>query len=77
MLLVAELRSEISYGVGKVPCGPREIAVVYRYADGRFTATSPDLTDLEISGRSLDETRKLVRQDLAGFLDPAVKVIER
>ena len=57
--------------------GPREITVVYRYADGSFTATSPDLTGFAISGRSLHETRDLVRQDLAGFLDPAIKVIER
>lgn len=57
--------------------GPREITVVYRYADGSFTATSPDLTGFEVSGQSLHETRGLVQQDLAGFLDPAVKVIER
>jgi hypothetical protein len=54
----------------------RQLTVVYRYADGIFTATSPDLTGFEVSGRSLYETRNLVQQDLAGFLDPAVEVIE-
>jgi hypothetical protein len=56
---------------------PREITVVYRYADRSFNASSPDLTGFEVSGPSLYETREQVRQDLAGFLDPAVKVIER
>lgn len=56
---------------------PQQITVVYRYADGSFTATSPDLTGFGISGRSLHETRGLVKQDLAGFLDAAVKVMER
>jgi hypothetical protein len=56
---------------------PREITVVYRYADGSFTASSLDLAGFEVSGRSLHEIRELVRQDLVGFLDPAVKVIER
>jgi hypothetical protein len=55
---------------------PRRLTVVYRYADGIFTATSPDLTDLEVTGRSMYETRKLVHQDLDDFLDPAVEVIE-
>jgi hypothetical protein len=57
--------------------GPRRIAVVYRYANGTFTATSPDIAGFEISGPSLDQTRRLVQQDLIGFLDPAVEVIER
>jgi hypothetical protein len=56
--------------------GPREITVLYRYADGRFTATSPDVTGFKISARSLHETRSLVQHDLADFLDPAVKVVE-
>jgi hypothetical protein len=55
----------------------RHVTVVYRYADGSFTATSPDLTGFGISGRSLRETIELVKQDLAGFLDPAVEILER
>src|SRR5689334_2547483 len=54
----------------------RQLRVVYRYADGIFTATSPDLTDLKITGRSMYETRRLVREDLDGWLDPGVEVIE-
>ena len=56
---------------------PRQLRVVYRYADRTFTATSPDLTGFEVSGPNLDLTRRLVRQDLAAYLDPAVEVIER
>src|SRR5260370_15107071 len=56
---------------------PRGVTVVYRYADGVFTATSPDVRGFRTTGRSLHETRSLVRQDLSQFLDPAVKVLER
>jgi hypothetical protein len=56
---------------------PREVIVVYRYADGIFRATSPNVTGLRITGTSLHETRGLVRQDLERFLDPAVEVVER
>lgn len=56
---------------------PRQLTVVYRYADGGFTATSPNLTGFTVSGPSLHETQQLVQQDLARFLDPAVKVVER
>jgi predicted RNase H-like HicB family nuclease len=56
---------------------PREVTVVYRYADGIFTAASPDVRGFQTTGRSLHETRSLVRQDLSQFLDPAVKVLER
>jgi len=56
---------------------PREVTVVYRYTDGIFTATSPDVRGFRTTGRSLHETRSLVQQDLSQFLDPAVKVLER
>lgn len=56
---------------------PRKLTVVYRYADGIFTATSPDLAGFRVTGRSLHETRGLVREDLEDFLDPAVEVIEQ
>jgi len=56
---------------------PRAITVVYRYADRIFTATSPDVRGFRITGRSLHETRDLVRQDLERFLDAVVEVRER
>lgn len=56
---------------------PREVNVIYRYADGIFTATSPEVKGFRITGRSLHETKGLVRQDLGQFLDPAVKLLER
>ena len=55
---------------------PRTITVVYRYADGIFTATSPEIKGFRTTGPSLYETRGLVQQDLERFLDPAVKVWE-
>ena len=55
----------------------REVNVVYRYVDGIFTATSPEVKGFRTTGRSLSEIRSLVRQDLSQFLDPAVKVRER
>jgi hypothetical protein len=54
----------------------RKITIVYRYTDGRFYATSPDLTGFDLSGGNLHETRQLVREDLARFLDPAVELRE-
>lgn len=54
----------------------RTITIVYRYTDGRFYATSPDLTGFDMSGENLYETRQLVREDLARFLDPAVRLRE-
>lgn len=56
---------------------PRQVTVIYRYADGRFTATSPEIRGFRTSGPSLHETRSLVRQDLDRFLDPPVNVLER
>jgi hypothetical protein len=56
---------------------PRQVTVLYRYANGVFTATSPELGGFRITGRSLPEAMGLVRHGLEGFLDPAVKVLER
>jgi hypothetical protein len=56
---------------------PRKFTVVYRYTDGIFTATSPALRSFELTGRSLHETRELVKRDLGEFLDPEVEVEER
>jgi hypothetical protein len=55
---------------------PRQVTVVYRYADDVFTATSPELRGFRITGRSLHEAKALVRHDLEGFLDPAIEVLE-
>jgi predicted RNase H-like HicB family nuclease len=55
---------------------PRTVNVVYQYAAGVFTATSPELRGLRMTGRSLDETMGLVRASLDGWLDPAVTVEE-
>jgi predicted RNase H-like HicB family nuclease len=56
---------------------PRRITVVYRYTDGIFTATSPDVRGFRVTARSLHEARAAVREDLDRFLDPAVEVLER
>jgi hypothetical protein len=55
----------------------RSVTVIYRYADGMFTATSPDVRGFRVSGPSLHETQRAARDDLADFLDPAVGVVER
>lgn len=55
---------------------PREVQVIYRYADGIFTATSPDVKGFRVTGPSMHETRAYARQDLEKFLDPDVKVKE-
>lgn len=55
----------------------RQITVVYRYVDGIFTATSPEVAGFRVSGSSLFETRTFVKQDLERFLDPTVDVRER
>jgi predicted RNase H-like HicB family nuclease len=56
---------------------PRKVTIVYRYTDGQFYASSPDLTGFEVSGASLHETRQLAKQDLAGYLDAAIELVER
>jgi hypothetical protein len=54
----------------------RKLTIQYRYIDGRFYATSPDLTGFEVSGPSLYETTQLVRADLQDFLDCTVELDE-
>lgn len=61
----------------EVARSPRSITVIYRYADGMFTASSPDVRGFHVSRPSLRETRRAARDDLADFLDPAVEVRER
>jgi hypothetical protein len=55
----------------------RKLHVVYRYADGSWTATSPDLEGFEVMGPSLAETKARAAGDLAAFLDPAVELVEK
>lgn len=56
---------------------PRKITILYRYSNGRFHATSPDLTGFEVPGPGLHETKQLVRAALKDWLDPAVELDER
>lgn len=55
----------------------RKLYVVYQYADGSWTATSPDLEGFEATGASLAETKARAAEDLAAFLDPAVELVEK
>lgn len=55
----------------------RKIVINYRYEDGRVHASSPDLTGFEVMGPTLYETKRLVRIDLAGYLDSGVELDER
>jgi predicted RNase H-like HicB family nuclease len=54
----------------------RQILVIIRYADDRFTATSPELTGFEVSGPTLAETRRLAREAVTAYVDPAVEILE-
>jgi hypothetical protein len=55
----------------------RKLIVVYRYADGYWSATSPDLEGFEVSDPSLSAVKQKAAEDLAAFLDPAVAIEER
>jgi len=54
----------------------RQVTVVYRFEGGVFTATSPQLRSLRITGSTLDQAKSLAHQALDRFLDPAVEVKE-
>jgi predicted RNase H-like HicB family nuclease len=54
----------------------RRITVVYRYRDGAVIASSPQLRSLRATGATLEEARRLVREDLDRFLDPEVEIHE-
>lgn len=54
----------------------RNLVVVYRYADGRWSATSPDLEGFGVAGLSLSEVKAKAAEDLASFLDAAVELDE-
>lgn len=55
---------------------PRSLVIEYRYADGRWLATSPRLTGLSVSAASLPEAKTLVAESLEGYLDPAVSIYD-
>ena len=55
---------------------PRTVAIEYRYADGRWWATSPELTGFALCASSLPEVKSLVADKLVAYLDPAVKLEE-
>ena len=55
----------------------RALIVEYRYADGSWTATSPDLSGFEMSSPSLHEIRRDVKAHLARYLDQTSTLDER
>lgn len=55
---------------------PRALLIEYRYADGRWLATSPRLTGLSVSAASLPEAKTLVAESLDGYLDPAASLYD-
>lgn len=56
---------------------PRKLIIEYRYADGSWHATSPDLASFEMSGSSLYGIRQQVKAELQDYLDPAVTLAEQ
>ncbi len=56
---------------------PRQVTVVYRYAGGVFTATSPEVKGFRVTGTTLSEVKRIARGDLGKFLDPSVQIAER
>lgn len=62
---------------GEVIRTPRSIMVIYRYAGGRWHASSPQLRGFEAHGDSLAETQRAAQEDLSDYLDPAVWLDER
>lgn len=55
----------------------RKLVVVFRYADGCWNATSPDLEGFGVAGLSLPEVKAKAAEDLAAYLDPVVELDER
>lgn len=56
---------------------PRKVMIDYRYIDDRWWATSSALAGFVVSAASLPEAKALVAAELAGYLDPAVRLDER
>lgn len=56
--------------------GERSLTVEYRCQDNRWTATSPDLDEFEVSASSLSQLKTAAHAILDEWLDPAVHVRE-
>jgi hypothetical protein len=54
----------------------RKLSVVYQYADGCRSATSPDLDGFAVVAASLSALKTKVAAALGNFLDPAVELDE-
>ncbi|GHH66048.1 hypothetical protein GCM10017673_11120 [Streptosporangium violaceochromogenes] len=54
----------------------RTLHIEYRRCFGRWRATSPDIPGFDVFGSSLADTKRCVRDDLAGWLDTGVTVVE-
>ena len=63
-------------GLTMPPGWDRRIVVDYRYHDGSWRAYSPQLTGFDVRGRTLAETKSFVRQELDGFVDDTVTLVE-
>jgi hypothetical protein len=61
----------------EVEWGSRTLCVEYRRRLGGWRATSPDVPDFDVLGISLADTKRRVHEDLAGWLDTGVEVVER
>jgi hypothetical protein len=59
---------------GQLVRGNRSLTVEYRHHGDRWTATSPDLDDFEVSAPTLPELKTAVNAVLNNWLDPAVEV---
>jgi hypothetical protein len=57
--------------------GERSLTVEYRCQDDRWTATSPDLDDFEVSASSLGQLKTAAHAVLDDWLDPTVQVREQ
>ncbi|MFC4058035.1 hypothetical protein ACFOWE_06995 [Planomonospora corallina] len=55
----------------------RSVRVDYRQARRDWRATSPDLPGFDMRGRTLAETRRLVREELTGRFGARVAVADR
>lgn len=55
----------------------RSVAVEYRYSDGVWRATSPDIVGFVATGQTFAEVKTHAREDLASYLDAAVSIDER
>ncbi|MEV4096992.1 hypothetical protein [Streptosporangium saharense] len=60
----------------EVEWGPRTLHIEYRRRFGGWHATSPDVPGFSILGATLADTKHRVHEDLAGWLDAGIEVVE-